>query len=78
MERGAGVGFAGGMVAAAGGAPAVAVFANPVEQGAFEADIVAEAFGLDPLVAQDLLTLGEKFLIKAGLLHEVFAPGGVR
>jgi hypothetical protein len=53
---------------AARGAPAVAVLADPVEQGAFETDVVAEPLGLEPLVLQDLLPLGQEFLVEAGLL----------
>lgn len=75
LKRGAGVYFADRMQAAAGGAPAIAVFANPVQQGSLEADVVAQSFGLDPLVPQDLFALGKKLLVKAGLLHEVVAPG---
>ena len=66
---GAGVGGGGGL-GAAGGAPAFAVFADPVEKGSLEADVVAEAFGFEPLVFQDFFTLGEEFLIEARLLHE--------
>ncbi len=58
---------------ATGGAPGFAMLANPVEQGAFETDVMAEAFGLDPFVAEDLFPLSEEFLIKTGLLYEV--PG---
>ena len=41
------------------------MFANPVEKGTFEADIVAQSFRFQPLVSQDLFPLGEKFLIEA-------------
>jgi hypothetical protein len=46
------------------------VFANPVEEGALEAYVMAESFGLQPLVLQDFLTLGEELLVEARLLHE--------
>jgi hypothetical protein len=61
---------------AAGGAPSLAMLADPIEKRALEADVVAETFGLDPFMAKDLLPLGEKLLVKAGLLYEV--PGGFR
>ena len=54
-----------------GGSPALAVLANPVEQRAFKADVVAEPFRFYPLVLQDFLTFGEKFLIQAGLFHKL-------
>ncbi len=47
------------------------MFADPIEQGAFEADIVAQAFGFNPFVTEDLLSFGEKLLVKTGLLYEV-------
>ena len=53
------------------GAPAVPVLANPVEQRALKADVVAQALGLEPLVAEDLFPLGEEFLIQRGLLYEL-------
>src|SRR5690606_1817936 len=61
---------------AAGIAPAFAVFADPVEQGAFEADVVTESFGLDPLVTEDFFPFGQEFLVETGLFDEV-AGGGV-
>jgi hypothetical protein len=54
-----------------GGAPGFAVFSDPIEQGAFEAYVMTEAFGLDPLVSQDFLPLSEELLVKAGLLYKV-------
>ena len=72
-------GFAGGrirLIGAAGGAPAVAVFADPVEQGAFEADVVTQPLGLQPLVAKDLLSFGKELLVETRLLYKVFATGG--
>jgi hypothetical protein len=49
------------------------MFTNPVEQGAFETDVVTEAFGLDPLMAKNLFPFGEELLVKARLLYEI--PG---
>lgn len=59
------------MLLSSGGAPALAMFSNPIEQGPFETDIVTETFGFQPLVFQDLFSFGEKFLIQAGLFHEL-------
>ena len=56
---------------AAVGAPAVPVLADPVEQRALKADVVAQALGLEPLVAEDFFPLGEEFLIQRGLLYEL-------
>ena len=53
------------------GAPAFAMFADPIEKGALEADVVAESFGLEPFVLQDLFPFGEEFLVEAGLLDEL-------
>ena len=64
-------GLVGGRVlGAAGRTPAFAMLANPVEQGAFETDVVTQAFGFNPLVPEDFLTLGKEFLIETRLLHE--------
>jgi len=49
------------------------VFANPVEEGALETDVMAEALGLDPFVAKDFFPFGEELLVKARLLYEI--PG---
>ena len=46
------------------------MFTNPVEQGAFETDIVAEPFRLDPFVPEDFLPFRQEFLIETRLLHE--------
>ena len=53
------------------GPPALPVFANPVEQGPFETDVVAKALRFNPLVFQDFLPLSQKLLIEAGLFHEL-------
>lgn len=52
------------LVLTAGGAPALTVFANPIEEGSFETNIVSQTLRLEPLVLQDFLPLGEKFLIE--------------
>ena len=59
------------MLLPAGGPPAFPVLSNPVEQRALEADVVSEPLRLNPLVLQNLFTLGEKFLIQAGLFHKL-------
>ena len=56
------------------GAPAFAVFADPVEQRPLKTDVVTQSLGFQPLVAQDLLPLCKEFLIKRGLFDE-FARG---
>ncbi len=45
---------------AALGPPLRTVVSDPVEQGAFEADVSPGFLGLDPLVTQNLILLGEK------------------
>ena len=57
----------------AGGAPGFAVFADPIQQGAFKPDVVSQALRFDPFMAENLLPFGEKLLVKAGLLYEI--PG---
>lgn len=57
--------------------PAFAMFANPIEEGAFETDVVTESLGLDPLVLQNLFPLRQELLIKAGLLDEISAGRGL-
>ena len=57
-------------VAATGGAPALAVFPNPVEQRALKTDVVAQSFGFQPFVTQDFFPLGQKFLVERGSFHE--------
>jgi hypothetical protein len=52
-------------------APAFAMLTDPIEQCALEPDIVAESFGLEPLVFQDLFPFGEEFLIQTGLFYEL-------
>ena len=66
----------GSIAEAAGGAPFVAVVTNPVEEGAFEADVEAGLFGFDPFVAQNLLPLGQEFLVEAGPLDKIPANAG--
>ena len=58
-------------------APLVAVVADPVQQGAFEAYVVACFFGLYPLVAQDLLALGQKLFVHARFFSEERGVVGV-
>ena len=50
--------------------PAVAMFADPVEERALKADVITESLGFQPFVAQNLFPFGEEFLIKRGLLNE--------
>ena len=48
----------------AGFAPAGAMIDDPIRKGAFKTDIMTGFFRLDPLVTEDFLTLGLKFLIE--------------
>src|SRR6266550_3827822 len=52
-------------------APLGAVFDNPIGQRAFKADVVANFFGLNPLVLENLLPLGLKLAIETGILHKI-------
>lgn len=54
-----------------GGAPAFAMLANPIEQGAFETYIVAQSLRFEPLVLQDFFPFGQKLLVEAGLFNEL-------
>ena len=53
--------------------PALAVLADPIEQSALEADVVAQPLRFEPFVFQDFFPLGQKFLIETGLFHKL--PG---
>ena len=44
--------------------PLGAMFNDPVGQSAFEADVMARLFRLNPFVLEDLIALGLKFAIK--------------
>ena len=57
--------------------PSVSVVANPVEKRALKADVAPCLLGFQPLVPQDFLTLGEKFLIEAGTRNELLVLLGV-
>jgi hypothetical protein len=46
------------------------MFANPVEERTFEANIVPQAFRFQPLVSEYLLSLSQKLLVKARFFHE--------
>ena len=56
------------------GAPALTVFADPIEERAFETDVVAKALRFEPLVFQDFFSFRQKLLIETGLFDE-FAGG---
>lgn len=47
--------------------PAGAVVESPVNQGSFEADIMASFFAFEPFVTMNLVALGQEFLIKRGI-----------
>jgi hypothetical protein len=66
-----------GMLLPSGSSPALAVFANPIEERTFEPNIVTKAFRFQPLVFQDLFSFGEEFLIQAGLFHELAGSRGL-
>ena len=50
--------------------PASAVVEGPVNQGSFEADIVAGFFALEPFMAMDLIALCQEFLIKRRICQQ--------
>jgi hypothetical protein len=59
------------------GAPSGAVFKFPVEQGLFKSDVLTLFLALNPLMAQDFIPLGQKFLIKRRFLkHMILFLGG--
>jgi hypothetical protein len=49
------------------------VIADPIEQGALEADVATGLLGLNPFMTKDFLTLRQELLVKAGALNEIFA-----
>ena len=57
--------------------PAFSMFTDPVEQGALETDVVAEAFGLQPLVFKNLLPLRQELLVETGLFDELTRVRGL-
>lgn len=56
-------------------APAVAVVAYPVEECAFESDVVACFFRFDPLVFKNFFTLRQELLVETGALNKFLASG---
>lgn len=50
----------------AGAAPCGAGGADPVEEGGFEADVVACGFAEDPFMAEDFLAFGEVVAVGGG------------
>ena len=69
--KGAKLLMTGRLLRLAGFTPFGPVFHNPVREGAFEADIVASLFRLDPLMPQNLLALCLKLPIERGVLQQV-------
>ena len=53
------------------GAPAFAMFANPVEQSPLESDVVTKPLRFNPFVFQDFFTFSEELLIETGLFYEL-------
>ena len=47
------------------------MFHDPVEECFFKADVVTGFFTPEPFVAENLLALGEEFLVEERLLHEI-------
>ena len=59
--------------------PLGAVLDNPIGQGPLEANIVAGFLGFDPLVLEDLFTLGLELSIKTGITEQVLpVRNGIR
>lgn len=52
-------------------APCGAVFDDPVEKGAFEADIMSGPFAFDPFMAEDFLAFGKKFFVEDRVLDKI-------
>lgn len=52
------------------GTPAFAVFADPIQQGPFEAYVIAESLRLQPFMAENLFPLGEELLVEARRFYE--------
>ena len=50
--------------------PAGAVVEGPVNQGSFEADIVAGFFALKPFMTMDLVALCQEFLIQRAICQQ--------
>lgn len=55
----------------AGFAPFAAMPENPVGEGVFEADVVADFFRLQPFMTQDFLPLGLEFAVQRGVPYQV-------
>lgn len=51
--------------------PTVPVVPDPIQQRPLKPDIMPHLLGLDPLVTQNLLTLSQKLLVEAGVLHKI-------
>ena len=49
--------------------PDRAVFDDPIDQGAFKADVVASFLALDPFMPQDLVAFSQELLIEHRVLH---------
>ena len=43
---------------------------DPIEQRPFKTNVVADFLALQPLMAEDLLTLGQELLVQQGLPYE--------
>jgi hypothetical protein len=48
--------------------PSRPMFHDPIEESSFKADVIPSLFALNPLMAQNLLALGQELLIK----HRIF------
>ena len=51
--------------------PVGAMFHDPIQQGFFKADISSGFFAFDPLMSQNLGTLGEKLLVQDRIPNEL-------
>lgn len=51
--------------------PVPSVIANPIKQCSFESDILSQSLRFQPLVFQNLFSLGQKLLVQTGSLQDV-------
>jgi hypothetical protein len=52
------------------------MFANPIEEGAFETDVIPLFLGLNPLVSKNFFTFGQKLLVEGRTLGKSLLRSG--
>ncbi|HEY6676239.1 MAG TPA: hypothetical protein VIZ87_05585 [Terrimicrobium sp.] len=50
--------------------PSGTVFDDPIQEGAFKADVMTRLLAFDPFMTKDLLPFGQKFLVKNRVLYK--------